>query len=85
MFCDSTPKGIRMKEVNLYINNGNAQICNFPGATSKQLRHYMEVNLDNNIDSVLIHVGIKNMLNSDSNISRLLVNIKDIVNKRRNF
>ena len=34
--------------------------------------------IDNNTDTVLIHVGINNIINSDSNISRLLLNIKDI-------
>ena len=41
----------------------------------------LEVNLDNDTYDVLIHVGINNILNLDSNIIRLLVNIKDTVNK----
>ena len=67
-----------MKELNQYIKNGNTRICSFPGATSKQFPYYLEVNIDNNTDTVLIHVGINNIINSDSNISRLLLSIKDI-------
>lgn len=39
----------------------------------------MEVSLDNDTYDVLIHVGMDNILNLDSKISRLLVNIKDTV------
>ena len=85
IFCDSIPKGIRIKELNQCINNGNARLRSFPGATSEQLLHYLHVNLDNSTDTVLIHVGINDILNSVSNVNTLLLNIKDMVKKCRNF
>lgn len=37
IFCDSVPKGIRIKELNQYMNNENAQLRIFLETTSKQL------------------------------------------------
>ena len=90
IFCDKIPKGIRIKELNQHINNGNAQLHSSTkrsttGATSEQLLHYLDFNLDNSTDSVLIHTGISEILNSISNVNRLLLNIKDKVKKCRNF
>ena len=57
----------------------------FPGAISKQLIHYLNVDPDNSTDTVLIHIGINGILNSISNVNRLPLNIKDMVKKSRNF
>ena len=85
IFYDNIPKGIRIKELNQHINNGNARLHSFPGATSKQLLHYLDVNPDNSTDTVLIHIAINDILNSISNVNRLLLNIKDMVKKCRSF
>ena len=71
--------------MNQQIKNGNARIHSFPGATSHQLLHYLDINLDNYTDTVVIHIGINDILNSASNVSGLLSNINDMIKKCRNF
>ena len=85
IFSDSIPKGIRIKQMNQQIKNGNARIHSFPGATSHQLLHYLDVNLDKYTDTVVIHIGINDILNSASNVNGLLSNIKHMIKKCRNF
>ena len=51
-----------------------------PEATSLQLLHYLEVDLNNNIDTVLIPDSTKDIFNSSSNISRLQLNVNYMVN-----
>ena len=41
MFSDSIPKGIRIREFDRYITNATAWLKSFPGATSKELPHYV--------------------------------------------
>ena len=64
IFSDSIPKGIRIKQMNQQIKNGNACIHSFPGATSHQLLHYLDVNLDKYTDTVVIHIGINDILST---------------------
>ena len=71
--------------MNQQIKNGNARIHSFPGATSHQLLHYLDVNLDQYTDAVVIHIGINDILNSASIFNGLLSNIKDMIKKCRNF
>ena len=85
IFSDSIPKGIRIKQMNQQIKNGNARIHSFPGATSHQLLHYLDVNLDKYTDTVVIHIGINDILNSASNVNGLLSNTKHMIKKCRNF
>ena len=85
IFSDSIPKGIRIKQMNQQIKNGNGRIHSFPGATSHQLLHYLDANLDKYTDTVAIHIGINDILNSASNANSLLSNIKDMIQKCRNF
>ena len=85
IFSDSIPKGIRIKQMNQQIKNGNTRIHTFPGVTSRQLLHYLDVNLDKYTDTVVIHIGINDILNSASNVNGLLSNIKDMIKKCRNF
>ena len=85
IFSDSIPKGIRIKQMNQQIKNDNAHIHSFPGATSHQLPHYLDVNLDKYTDTVVIHIGINGILNSASHVNGLLSNIKDMNKKCRNF
>ena len=85
IFCDSIPKGMRMKELNKKINCGNAHLYSFPGATPHQLLHYLDVNLDKDTDTVLFHIGINHVLNSVSNVNSLLLNVRNMVKKCRNY
>ena len=78
-FSDSIPKGIRIKQMNQQIKNGNARMVSFPGATSHQLLHYLDVNLDKYTDKLVIHIGINDISNSASNVNGLLSNIKHMV------
>ena len=71
--------------MNQQIRNGNARIHSFPGATSPQLLHYLDVNLDKYTDTVAIHIGINDILNSASNVNGLLSNIKGMIKKCCNF
>ena len=64
----------RALELNQYIDNGNAQLWSFLGATFKQFLHYLDVNLDSSTETVLVYVDVNDILNSDSNISWLLLN-----------
>ena len=41
MFSDSISKGIRIREFNRYITNATARMKCFPGATLKELAHYV--------------------------------------------
>ena len=60
MFSDSIPKGIRIREFNRYITNATARLKSFPGATSKELTHYVVPTLqEESFHSALIHIGIK--------------------------
>ena len=60
-FSDSIPKGIRIKQMNQQIKNGNACIHSFPGATSYQLLHYLDASLDKYTDTVVVHIGINDI------------------------
>ena len=65
--------------MNQQIKNGNAHIHSFLGATSYQLLHYFNFNLDKRPDTVVIHIEINDVLNSASNVNGLLSNIKDLI------
>ena len=71
--------------MNQQIKNGNGRIHSFPGATSHQLLHYLDVNLDKYTDTVVVHIGINSILKSASNVNGLLSNIKHMIKKFRNF
>ena len=45
----------------------------------------MDVNLDKYTDTVVIHIGINDILKSSSNVNGLLSNIKDMIKKCHNF
>ena len=84
IFTDSIPKGIRMYEFNSLLRNRKAKMLNFPGSSSKQMLHYIDVLLkDKFIDTVLLHVGVNDILNdnSQSNVDNMISNIHKIVEK----
>ena len=71
--------------MNQHIKNGNALVHSIPGATSNQLPHYLEVSLDKYTDTVVIHIGINDIYNLALNVNGLFSNIKDAIEKCRNF
>ena len=84
IFTDSIPKGIRMYKFNSLLRNRKAKMLNFPGYSSKQMLHYIDIHLeDKSIDTVLLHVGVNDLLNdnSQSNVDNLMSNIHKIVEK----
>ena len=86
IFTDSIAKGIRMHEFNRYVTNGNAKLLSFPGASSHQLLHYIDVHLDEEIPkAVILHIGVNDVLNdhSQSNIDNFIKNISKMVDKCR--
>ena len=39
-------------------------MLNFPGASSRQLQHYMDIHLEGiQVDTVVIHIGVNDLLN----------------------
>ena len=85
IFTDSIPKGIKVKEFNEQIRHGHARVHSFPEATSKQLSRYLDVNIEDSTDTVLIHIGVNDILQSVSNMDRLLLNVREMVRKCRLF
>ena len=61
MFSDSILKGITIPEFNRYITNATATLKRFPGATSKELTHYVVPTLqEESFNSALRGVIAKN-------------------------
>ena len=62
----------------------------FPRATSAQLLHYLDVNLDHTTDTVILHIGIDDLLQdmannnnnlTDNSIKNFIKNIEQMVQK----
>ena len=71
MFSDSILKEIRIREFNRYITNATARLKSFPGATSKELAHYVVPTLqEESFNSALIHIGINDVLKDQSDSQR---------------
>ena len=42
-------------------------MLNLPGSSCKQMSHYIDIHLeDNSIDTIILHVGVNDLLNGDS-------------------
>ena len=57
-------------------------MLNFPWSSSKQMLHYIDIHLeDKSIDTVLLHVGVNDLLNdnSKSNVDNLMSTIHKII------
>ena len=67
--------------MNQQIKNGFAHIHSFSGATSYQLLHQLDINLDKHTDTVVIYIRINNILNQASNVNGLLSRMKDMAKK----
>ena len=79
ILTDSIAKGVHMYESNRFIKNDKTTMFNFPGGSSHQMLHYLNVHLEGiRINTVAIHVGINDILSdsSQSNIHGKLQNIK---------
>ena len=78
VFTDSIQKGIRMYELNSLLRNGSS---------SKQMLHYIDMHLeDKSIDTIILHAGVNDFLNdnSQSNVNNLnLQNHRKIENNRK--
>ena len=73
-----------MHKFNHLIKNRKAKMFNFPGASSHQLLHYLDVYLKNkSIDTVIIHTRINDLLTNScrSGMDNLIYNIKNITEK----
>ena len=84
IFTDSIPKGIRIREFNSFIKNVKTKMVSFPGATSNEILHYLDVHLTNSsADAVKLHVGVNDLLkdNSQLKIENLENNLRSMVEK----
>ena len=82
VFTDSISKGIRTYEFNSLLRNRKAKMLNFPGSSSKQMLHYIDIHLEDK-STVLLHVVVNDLLNDNckSNVDNLMSNIYKIVEK----
>ena len=80
ILSDSMPKGIKMKELNKYINKGYVYRKTFDGATSSKLAHYCVHTLMNDKpDCVIINIGTNDLNKLESyNIFGNIINIVGI-------
>ena len=88
IFSGSIPKGIRMYEFDRALRNHRAKMLNFPGASSSEILHYIDVHLKEKlIDTIIVHVGVNDRLNENSQlkINQLIGNIKKITQKCVSF
>ena len=88
IFSGSIPKGIRMYEFDRALRNHRAKMLNFPGASSNEILHYIDVHLKEKlIDTIIVHVGVNDRLNENSQlkINQLIGNIKKITQKCVSF
>ena len=62
--ADSTPKGIRMKDLNSCVKGGKIHLKSFPGAKASQLNHYIKPTVEEyKYECAIIHKnGIKMVL-----------------------
>ena len=88
IFSGSIPKVIRMYEFDRALRNHRAKILNFPGASSNEILHYIDVHLKEKlIDTIIVHVGVNDRLNENSQLktNQLIGNIKKITQKCVSF
>ena len=88
IFSDSIPKGIQMYQFNRTLRNRRAKMLKFPGVSSNEILHCIYVHLKGKfIDSVIVHVGVNDLLNGNSQLKRcqLIENIKKITQKCVSF
>ena len=68
--------------INRALTNGRARFKYFPGATSKELLHYIDATLEeSNFGVAVIHVGANDLKNSNNTVDKLLKNIHSMAEK----
>ena len=73
MFTESIPRGIWMRKFN-HCTDGVARLKSFPSAKSNELAHYVVPTLkEESFHTVLIHVGINDILRDQSELKQQLV------------
>ena len=78
LLSDSICSRIKMKEFNRELKNGRAYRKQFPGATSKEMAHYVIPTLaKDSPDTVIIHTGTNDLRNTEN--EHIIKNIMDIV------
>ena len=71
--------------INKALTNGRARFKYFPGATSKELLHYIDATLEeSNFEVAVIHVGVNDLMNSNNSVDKLLKNIYSMAEKCKN-
>ena len=88
IFTDSIHKGIRIRDLKTFIKNGKTKMVSFPGATSKEILHYLDIHLtSSSADANILHVGVNDLLedNSKSKIENLEKNIGSMVEKYHTY
>ena len=74
--------------INRSLNNGSAGFKYFSGATSKDLLHYVDTPLQDNLFEVaVIHIGFNDIANNKNslNTDHILENIKNIARKCKRY
>ena len=76
-----------MYQFNRTLRNRRAKMLNFQGASSNEILHYIDVHLKEKlIDTVIVHVGVNDLLNRKSELKKQLIeNIKKINKKCVSF
>ena len=77
-----------MYEFDRALRNHRAKMLNFPGASSSEILHYIDVHLKEKlIDTIIVHVGVNDRLNENSQLktNQLIGNIKKITQKCVSF
>ena len=65
IFGNSISRGIRIHEFNSLVKKGYVKMKSFPGATLKELLHYVDHTLKDGIyNTAIIHVGVNDLLNN---------------------
>ena len=75
-----------MRDFNKFVTKGEAKLQYFPCATSNQLLHYLDINLqDNKTESVIFYVGINDVLQNiaETNINSFPNNVQEMAEKCR--
>ena len=88
LFVDSTPKGMRMKDLNSRVKGGKIHLKSFRGAKASQLNHYIKPTLkEYKYDCAITHVRINDIFWSENNtdINNLPDSILEIANTCQNY
>ena len=74
--------------INSSLNNRSARFKYFPGATSKDMLHYVDATLQDNLFEVaVIHIGINDIVNNKNslNTDHVLENIYNVARKCKRY